>query len=75
MRQVSGFADSRSKIVFVLHVDHFHCKVKQCSCLILELMEKAEAEAPPTAPAAAPVLPGDAEHDACPCRRGRVWSS
>ncbi|KAM8991502.1 general transcription factor II-I isoform 1-T1 [Ara ararauna] len=40
-----------------------------------QLMEKAEAEAPPTAPAAAPVLPGDAEHDACPCRRSRVWSS
>uniref|UniRef100_A0A8B9F3R8 General transcription factor IIi n=1 Tax=Amazona collaria TaxID=241587 RepID=A0A8B9F3R8_9PSIT len=35
-----------------------------------QLMEKAEAEAPPTAPAAAPVLPGDAEHDACPGRRG-----
>ncbi|KAM6239055.1 general transcription factor II-I isoform 4-T7 [Spheniscus humboldti] len=34
-----------------------------------QLMEKAEAEAPPTAPAAAPVLPGDAERDACPCRR------
>ncbi|NXS50121.1 GTF2I factor, partial [Balaeniceps rex] len=27
-----------------------------------QLMEKAEAEAPPTAPAAAPVLPGDAEY-------------
>ncbi|XP_074969373.1 general transcription factor II-I isoform X16 [Phalacrocorax aristotelis] len=34
-----------------------------------QLMEKAEAEAPPTAPAAAPVLPGDAECDTCPCRR------
>ncbi|KAM9272770.1 general transcription factor II-I isoform 2-T4 [Morus bassanus] len=34
-----------------------------------KLMEKAEAEAPPTAPAAAPVLPGDAECGACPCRR------
>ncbi|XP_029883107.1 general transcription factor II-I isoform X8 [Aquila chrysaetos chrysaetos] len=34
-----------------------------------QLMEKAETEAPPTAPAAAPVLPGDAECDACPCRR------
>ncbi|GAB0197990.1 general transcription factor II-I [Grus japonensis] len=36
-----------------------------------QLMEKAEADTPPTAPAAAPVLPGDAERDACPCRRGR----
>lgn len=35
-------------------------------------MEKAEAEA---APPAAPVLPGDAERDACPCRRGRERSS
>ncbi|XP_040388967.1 general transcription factor II-I isoform X8 [Cygnus olor] len=32
-----------------------------------QLMEKAEAEAPP--PPAAPVLPGDAECATCPCRR------
>jgi len=55
--------------------DHFHCEVKQWSCLILELMEKAEAEAAPTAPAAAAVPPGDVERDACSCGRGRVWSS
>ncbi|XP_033924629.1 general transcription factor II-I isoform X2 [Melopsittacus undulatus] len=42
-----------------------------------QLLEKAEAEAPPTTAAAAPapVLPGDAECDACPCRRGGVWNS
>lgn len=34
-------------------------------------MEEAEAEAPP---AAAPVLPGDAECATCPCRRGRACS-
>ncbi|XP_054064346.1 general transcription factor II-I isoform X2 [Rissa tridactyla] len=34
-----------------------------------QLMEKTEAEAPPAAPAAAPVLPGDAERGAWPCRR------
>ncbi|XP_066835741.1 general transcription factor II-I isoform X3 [Anser cygnoides] len=37
-----------------------------------QLMEKAEAEAPPPA---APVLPGDAECATCPCRRGRACSS
>ncbi|KAM6338070.1 general transcription factor II-I isoform 2-T3 [Alca torda] len=40
-----------------------------------QLMERTEAEAPPAAPAAAPVLPGDAERGAWPCRRGRAWSS
>lgn len=73
MYQVSGFAVS--KVVLVLHVKCFHCEVKQQSCLILELIEEAEADAPPTAPAAAAVLPGDAECDTCPCRRGGVWSS
>ncbi|KAM6242621.1 general transcription factor II-I [Porphyrio hochstetteri] len=34
-----------------------------------QLMEKAEADAPPPAPPPTPVLPGDAQRDACPCRR------
>ncbi|XP_029883104.1 general transcription factor II-I isoform X5 [Aquila chrysaetos chrysaetos] len=29
INNLSGFADSRSKIALVLHVDHFHCEVKQ----------------------------------------------
>ncbi|XP_017590786.1 PREDICTED: general transcription factor II-I isoform X1 [Corvus brachyrhynchos] len=36
------------------------------------LIEEAEADAPPTAPAAAAVLPGDAECNTCSFRRGGV---